>query len=293
MMLPPDRFARRDMHREYTRTAADADTFARLREALEQQAATDDILRVIARSRTDVQPVFNMIAERAARICEAHFCHVFQFDGELMHFVAHHGLSAKKLEAQLSAWPAAPDRGSAAGRAVLTADVAHVEDVQTDTEYRLGELARLVNYRSLAAVPLLREGACIGAIAVARSKAGRFPEQQIKLLQTFADQAVIALENVRLNEELTKALEQQIATADVLKVISRSTFDLQAVLDTLVVSAVQLCEADSGSILRPKGNAYYHTASIGFSAAWKSYVATAAIVPGRGTLVGRTLLEGR
>src|SRR5918995_6972022 len=114
---------------------------ARLAEALQQQAATDDILRVISKSRTNVRPVFDMIADRAARICNAQFCHVFQFDGELMHFVAQHGLSPEKVEAQRLAWPAAPDRGSAAGRAILGARVEQISDVQKDPEYRLGMLA--------------------------------------------------------------------------------------------------------------------------------------------------------
>ncbi|MDK1385851.1 GAF domain-containing protein [Sinorhizobium sp. 8-89] len=232
-------------------------------EALEQQTATSEILRVISTSPTDIQPVFDTIALRAARLCGAQFCHVFRYDGELLHFVAYHRLEPEGVEAVRAMFPAPPDRGSAAGRSILSRSVEQIPDRLADPEYQahttLG--AQSANYRSLIAVPITRDSRPIGTIVVARTQPGVFPDRQVELLQTFADQAAIAIENVRLftdlekrNLELKESLQQQTATADVLKVINRSPFDLQAVLDTLVESAAQLCDAYDAVIFLKDGD---------------------------------------
>jgi two-component system NtrC family sensor kinase len=267
---------------------------AELNEARAQQAATAEILRVISTSRTSVKPVFDTIALNAARLCAARFCHVFRFDGELLHFVAHHRLDPRGVEAVQRTFPSAPTRGTTAGRSILSAAVEQIPDVRLDPEYSAVDTlgAETLIYRSLVAVPMMRDGLPIGTIVVARSQTGLFPERQVELLKTFADQAVIAIENARVLNELRESLQRQTATADVLKAISRSTFDLQTVLDTLTRSAAQLCEADMATIYRPKGDAYYWASSYGYSPEIADYMSTYPMKPGRGTAVARVLADG-
>ena len=181
-------------------------------EALEQLAATSEVLRVIRRSPPNVQPVFDMIAESAARLCEAQFCFVWRFDGQLLHFVAHRSVHTDMLEIiqGLSPWP--PDQRSAAARAILTRDVVQIPDVTADPNYAPIAVAAVGGYRSAVAVPILRDGLPIGSIAVTRAQAGLLPNRQIELLKTFADQAGIAIENAELLSELrdrTLQLEAQ------------------------------------------------------------------------------------
>ena len=438
-------------------------------EALERLAATSEVLRVIAASPHDAQPVFDMIAKNAARLCKAQFCYVFRFDGELVHFAAQHGY-ARTPENFLTGYPLPPGRTSAATRSVLTRAIEQIPDVTLDPGYGHGAHAKDLKYRSIVAVPMLKDGRPLGTIAMAQSEPGRFPAWQIDLLRTFADQAVIAIENARLlNElrqrliispsrwhsrsrrpryckssvprpatwsrysrafwkmrfgfakrnlaiffctikktsirsqslacrlsmrnllrsvvlfshlrelhlivwckqktwcaspttraqptpgaaakfggarsliavpmlkekvlvggiiiyrqevrpftdkqielvknfaaqaviaientrlltELRESLQQQTATADVLKVISRSTFNLQAVLDALVESAARLCDASNGFIYRRNGQTYRLGSTFGFSPEFKASVMEQPIAPGRGTLVGRTIIEGK
>jgi signal transduction histidine kinase len=177
-----------------------------------------------------------------------------------------------------------------------------ISDVEADPAYSAQAqlLAHAVTYRSIVAVPLLHEGDPIGTIAVARANAGAFPERQIALLKAFADQAVIAIRNVRLfdevqarTEELSESLQQQTATSDVLKVISRSTFDLRTVLQTLIESAAKLCDADNGGITRQQGGVFYPAETYGFSKEFTDYIRTLPIKPERGSAQGRALLEGK
>src|SRR5262245_24222896 len=217
-------------------------------EALEQQAATSEVLRVISRSPTDAQPVFDMIAESAARLCEGQFCFVYRFDGQLLHLVAHHSLTPEVLEMNRRAYPAPPSRRSAAARAILERGFVQIPDINTDPDYALGAMAVVGDYRSVVAVPILRDGLPIGAIAVARAQAGPLPNRQIELLKTFADQAAIAIENVRLFNGTKEALEQQTATSEVLQVISSSPGDLEPVFQSMLANATRLCEASYGNM---------------------------------------------
>src|SRR5262245_49507146 len=278
---------------------------AQVSESLEQQTATSDILRVISRSPTDVQPVFQSIAQSAMELCDAQFSAVFRFDGKLLHFAAHSRWSPAGVDALRREFPIVPHRRSAGGRAILSGAVVHIPDVYADAEYALGAVGDIL--RSTVAVPMLREGVAIGTINVARFEPGPFSEREIELLKTFADQAVIAIENVRLftelqekNQALTTAhaqvsesLEQQTATSEVLKVISASTFDLQPVLDILVENATRLCGATQGHLWRFDGEVFRIAASYGHSAEVRDYWQRHPIRPGRGSVTGRTALERR
>src|SRR5262245_2791233 len=227
-----------------------------LTEALEYQTATGKVLNVISRSPTDVQPVFDMIAESAARLCEGQFCFVYRFDGQLLHFVAHYSLTPEVLEMNRRAYPAPPSRRSAAARAILERGFVQIPDINADPDYVLGAQAMVGRYRSVVGVPILRDGVPIGAIAVARAPAGLLPDRQIELLKTFADQAAIAIENVRLFNETKEALEQQTATSEVLQVISSSPGELEPVFNAMLANATQICEATFGNLFLREGSLF-------------------------------------
>ena len=210
-----------------------------LTESLEQQTATSEILRVISQSQRDVQPVFETIAANARKLCGAAFGAVFTVDGDLVRVAAVDSVDEAGLEAIARTFPMRPTRGSAIGRAALTGAVSYIPDVGLDAEYSLQSVAQAVGFRSSLSVPMLREGAPIGVIAVAGAEAAMFSERQIGMVQTFADQAVIAIENTRLfnelqtrNRDLTESLEQQTATSEILRVISQSQRDVQPVFQS-------------------------------------------------------------
>ena len=214
--------------------------FNETQEALETQTATADILRVISESPTDVQPVFDVIAERAKTLCDAIVSGVTRFDGEWVHLVAYKGVSAEADDAMRSVFPMRPDAASITARAIRDRAPVQIHDVTLDANYGPKDAAARAGYRSNLAVPLLKDGRVVGSIAVCRAEAGPFPDKQVKLLQTFADQAVIAIENVRLFNETKEALEQQTATAEVLEVISGSVADATPVFDKILESCERL-----------------------------------------------------
>ena len=172
--------------------------FNETKEALEQQTATSEILRVISSSPTDVQPVFDVIAAAATSLCEADLAGLFRFDGELIHFVAHHGRTSEEISAARRAFPQPPQHHSVTARAILAAAVVQIDDVSKDPD--LEDTLRI--FRTVLSVPLIRDGRPLGAVTVSRRVVKPFTSKQISLLQTFADQAVIAIENVRLFTEL-------------------------------------------------------------------------------------------
>jgi GAF domain-containing protein len=271
-----------------------------LSESLEQQTATSEVLAVISGSVTDAQPVFDMIADSAAKLCEAQFCFVYRFDSQLLHFVAHRSVAPEVLELNRRNYPAPPNRATVASRAILERSVVQVPDVSADSEYVLSEMATFAGYRSAVGVPILRDGVPIGAIAVTRAQAGLLPDRQIELLKTFADQAVIAIENVRLFDEvqtrtrdLAESLQQQTATADVLKTISRSTFDLPMVLDALIETATRMSDADQGAITREIDGSFFRAASYGYSSALSDFICNTPVQMDRGSIAGRALVERR
>src|SRR5262245_16675048 len=215
--------------------------FNETNEALEQQTATSEILRVISSSPTDVQPVFDAIVRSASQLCDGADCIAVRFDGELMHLMARHNPRPGTLESVAAMFPRRPSRaGTATDRAILDGHLVHVPDILEDLTYDQRR-ARAAQLRSLISVPLMRAGNVIGTISVSRAVPGLFSDRQIVLLQTFADQAVIAIENVRLVNETREALEQQTATAEILRVVSSSPTDAQPVFDAIVASSVRLC----------------------------------------------------
>jgi GAF domain-containing protein len=273
-----------------------------LTESLQQQTATADVLKVISRStlgsKPDLEAALETLLESAIRLCGAMRGHVYRCEGEFLRFAAASG-AWPGFRDWLEQNPLRLDRGSFAGRAALERQVCHTEDVLADPEFRNQALLQYQSFRSLLAVPMLRDGEPLGVIVILKSKVEPFTAKQIELVSTFADQAVIAFENVRLFEEVTartedlrESLQQQTATADVLKVISRSKFDLQPVLDTLVHTAAQLCETDHAFIFRRDGDGIHRlAANYGFSAEYEQWIRDNPPSMTRGSTTGRTALD--
>ena len=276
--------------------------FEDLQELLQQQTATADVLKVISRSTFDLQTVLDTLVEFATSFCEADHAWLFQRDGDVLRFKSSFGSDTEvhaRLKDHFLSQEAHINRGSITGRSAFEGRVVHVADVLADPEYARSDAQRIGGYRAALGAPLLRDGQVVGVIFVAKTKPEPFSDKQIELVSTFADQAVIAIENVRLFEnlqartrDLDESLQQQTATAEVLKTISRSTFDLQSVLRTLVESAARLCDADKATITRQRGSEFYRAESFGFSDEFMDYVRTVPVIPDRGSATGRALLEG-
>jgi signal transduction histidine kinase len=258
-----------------------------LTESLEQQTATSNVLEVISRSAFDLQAVFETVAESSVRLCGAVRAFIWRFDGELLRTVAAFN-TPQELKDYVFQNPIRLGRYSASGRAALERRTVHIHDILADPEITYAGKEAL---RTILAVPILKGDDLLGVLVIYHLEVRPFTDKQIALVETFADQAAIAIDNVRLLDELRQSLQQQTATADVLKLISRSTFDLESVLNTLVESAARLCEADTAAIAREKNEYYYVVASYGFPPGFRDYVESVPLERGRGSVFGRVLLE--
>jgi GAF domain-containing protein/anti-sigma regulatory factor (Ser/Thr protein kinase) len=271
-----------------------------LQESLEYQTATSDVLKVISQSGAELDTVLDTLVETAARICEGVSAIIFRLrDDDRLHLVASYGIASQYRDF-LIANPHVISRGTLVGRTTSERRVVHIVDVATDSEYTFAESQRRGELHTMLGVPLMREGSLLGVLALNRKEVEPFTEKQIALVTTFADQAVIAIENARLitelrgrTHDLQESLEYQTATSDVLKVISRSAFELEPVLKTVVETAARLCLAEKGIIYRYEDGAYRYAVGYGNDPRYEQIERETPIYPGHGTVVGRMAVEQR
>ena len=272
-----------------------------LRESLQQQTATADVLKVISRSTFDLQPVLETLTESAAQLCDAEIAAIIREKGDAYSWATSYGLAPGSAEALMAtSLTMKPGRATVVGRVLQDGKTVHLPDVLMDPEYQALDAQQVVGYRAILGVPLMRAGAPIGIILLMRRLPKPFTDKQIELSETFADQAVIAIENVRLFDEvqtrtrdLAESLQQQTATADVLKTISRSAFDLPTVLDALIETAARMSDADHGAITREIDGAFFRAATYGYSTAFSDFIHTTPVQMDRSSVAGRALVEGR
>jgi two-component system, NtrC family, sensor kinase len=270
-------------------------------ESLEREKATAEVLRVISGSPVELEPVFEAMLANATRICEAKFGMLYLWEGDGQYRVAAlHGAPPRLAEERRRGTAIRPAPRSALGRVAQTKHTVHIADSRAEKNYldvpptfTPPGIRIYGGARTQLDVPMLKEDRLIGVIAIYRQEVRPFTDKQIDLVQNFAAQAVIAIENTRLLNELRESLQQQTATADVLKVISRSTFDLKTVLQTLVESAARLCDADFATITRQKDGRLVRAESHGYSPEFIEHLRTLPVEPGRGSVMGRALLEGK
>ena len=272
-----------------------------LRESLQQQTATADVLKVISRSTFDLQPVLETLTESAAQLCDAEIAAIIREKGDAYSWATSYGLAPGSAEALMAtSLTMKPGRATVVGRVLQDGKTVHLPDVLMDPEYQALDAQQVVGYRAILGVPLMRAGAPIGIILLMRRLPKPFTDKQIELSETFADQAVIAIENVRLFDEvqtrtrdLAESLQQQTATADVLKTISRSAFDLPTVLDALIETAARMSDADHGAITREIDGAFFRAATYGYSTAFSDFIHNTPVQMDRSSVAGRALVEGR
>ena len=283
---------RHTTRREKSRRSRNSSKTRDLTEAREQQAATSAVLKVISTSAFELQTVFGTLVELATRLCHANASALWRLaSDEMYHLAASCGL-APDFQSRLQSLALRADGRSVVGRCLQTGKTVYVPDLVRDQEYAKRQATDFGGYRGLLCVPLQREDLSVGVLMVAHKTIRKFTPQQIALVENFASQAVIAIENTRLLNELRESLQQQTATADVLKVISRSTFDLKSVLNTLIEAAARLCDADNGTIALPKEkDVYQNVASYRQSAALEAELTRTGLKVGKGSLIGRTALN--
>src|SRR5262249_24272191 len=268
-----------------------------LSETLEQQTAASDVLRIVASSPGDLQPVFESMLANATRICQAKFGTLYLKEADAFRAVATHNAPPQYLEARKRNL-VRPPPDSTLGQVLKTHRVTQVADITAVKSYIEGDpylvsAVKLGGYRTVAAIPMLKDDSLIGAITLNRQEVPPFSDKQIELVQNFANQAVIAIDNTRLSHEQRQSLPHKTATSDVLKIISRTTFDLKTVLQTLVESAAQLCETDQAAVTRQIGGKFVRAEAYGFSSEFMNYLRDVPIEAQRGTVPGRALLEGK
>jgi two-component system, NtrC family, sensor kinase len=268
-----------------------------LEEAHEQQAATAEVLKVISSSPGELEPVFQAMLENATRICEAELGMLWRAEGNGFRAVSLHGvppdLAVMRLDRAFQFEPETP-----LGRVAQSKQLIHVTDSTEDPAYVKGlqpfkECVDLFGARTILFVPMLKDDALVGVIAIYRKEVRPFIDKQIELVKNFAAQAVIAIENTRLLNELRQSLQQQTATADVLKVISRAAFDLQTVLDTLVESATRVCNGDHAGLTMREADVYRYVATYGLADEFFTFLRNRPLAPGRDSIAGRTASKAR